>query len=220
MSQTVIVSPSILAADPAHLEQEIRKMEKAGASFIHLDVMDGHFVPAKTFDDSLIRKLRPCSKIVFDVHLMVQDPLRVIPSYCLAGADYVTFHVEACKNLLEARQCIDLIHSFSKQAGIAVKPHTPVEEVFPLWNDLDLLLVMSVEPGKGGQKFLPIALNKLSLAKKQNEKAHCEVLLNVDGGINAETGEACKKAGASVLVAGSYLYGHDDYMERLKGLLQ
>lgn len=214
----MIISPSLLAADKNNLVGEANKMKEAGASFIHIDIMDGHFVPATTWDEGVVKTLRPRCQMVLDTHLMIENPLASVAKYCKAGSDIVTFHLEACKDEEEAKKVIDLIHSLHVKAGVSIKPNTPVEELGPYLASLDLVLVMSVEPGKGGQKFMPSSLDKIAyLSSKKKEKGY-PYLLEVDGGINAETGRLVAKAGAEVLVAGSYLYGKEDYKDRLEAL--
>lgn len=214
----MIVSPSILACDFSHLPEEVSKMEIAGAEFIHLDVMDAVFVPNKTFDASLVATVK--TSAVKDTHLMIVNPIEHIEEYAKAGSDIITFHIEACESEKQIHACIELIHSLGVKAGLSIKPATPVEALDPFLAEIDLALVMSVEPGKGGQKFMESALDKLSYIKAAASKCNPDLLIEVDGGINDVTGRLCAEAGANVLVAGSYLYGHEDYATRLKGLMQ
>ncbi len=212
------IAPSLLSADKKNLKSEILKVEALGAEYIHWDIMDGIFVPNKSFEVSAVKENAKVHKMVNDVHIMVQDPEKVAPEFIKAGADIVTFHYEA----LECPNCcskvIDLIHKKGCKAGISIKPKTKVKVLKELVKEVELVLVMSVEPGKGGQAFIPSALGKIRKLRKWIDKNNLNCLIEVDGGINGETGQKCRKAGADILVAGSYLYGHEDIAKRFETL--
>lgn len=212
------VAPSLLSADKNNLEAEIKKVEALGAEYIHWDIMDGVFVPNTTFEVETVKGLTKCHKMVNDVHIMVANPKKVAMEYVDAGADLVTFHYEAVECPICAGKIIDMLHEKSCKAGISIKPNTKVKVLKELIKKVDLVLVMSVEPGKGGQKFMPSAIKKIKTLRKWIDKQNLNCLIEVDGGINAETSKLCRKAGADILVAGSYLYGHDDIKERMESI--
>lgn len=207
------ISPSLLAADFARLDRELDKIEKGGADWLHLDVMDGVFVPNISFGLSVIQSLRPVTGLTFDVHLMIKDPIRYVADFQKAGADYLTFHLESEG---DPQKTIEAIHRAGMKAGMSIKPGTPAEALLPYLPELELVLVMSVEPGFGGQKFMPECLDKIAAVRAAAPDIH----ISVDGGINGETGARCRKAGADVLVAGSYVFGAEDpaaAIAKLKG---
>ena len=212
------IAPSLLSADKAHLKDEILKVEALGCEYIHWDIMDGIFVPNKSFEVSAVKENAKVHKMVNDVHIMVADPNKVAPEFIEAGADLVTFHFEALECPVCCKKLIDKIHSLGCKAGISIKPKTNVKVLKELVKYVDLVLVMSVEPGKGGQAFIPSALGKIKKLRKWIDKDNLNCLIEVDGGINAETGAKCRKAGVDILVAGSYLYGHDDIKDRVESL--
>ena len=218
--KNVIVSPSILLCDYLHLEKELDKIRNAGCTWIHFDVMDGHFVPSISFGNLFFEKLFAKLDFVKDVHLMVTEPLRFVKQYAKAGADYLTFHYEACKDDKEVMAVIDEIHKNKMKAGISIKPATPVEKIFPFLNKLDLVLVMSVEPGMGGQKFIPATLDKISTLIAEMVEERSSALISVDGGINDVTGKDCLNIGADVLVAGNYLFSADNFKEAYDNLFK
>ena len=211
-----LISPSILSVEKDKIPQAIKEMENNGARWIHFDVMDGKFVPSTTFTLEETRALLKQTRVTKDVHIMVANPKSVVKLYCDAGANYLTFHYEACKDVIEVSSVIDMIHSYGVKAGLSIKPNTDIEAVIPFLNKIDLVLVMSVEPGKGGQAFIPSALKKIKKLRKWIDKRNLNCLIEVDGGINGETGKLCREAGVDILVAGSYLYGHDDIKERFE----
>ena len=212
------IAPSLLSADKEHLKDEIKKVEALGCEYIHWDIMDGIFVPNKSFPVSAVKENAKCHKMVNDVHIMVADPMKVAPEFIEAGADIVTFHYEALDCPVCCGKLIKKIHELGCKAGISIKPKTNVKVLKELVKQVDLVLVMSVEPGKGGQAFIPSALGKIKKLRKWIDKQNLNCLIEVDGGINAETGAKCRKAGVDILVAGSYLYGHDDIKERVESL--
>ncbi len=199
----IFISPSILSADFARLEQECKSLEKCGADWIHCDVMDGNFVPNITFGMPIVRSIRRCVVLPLDVHLMINEPERYVKQFAEAGADIITFHLEATKNVSET---LRLIHACGKKAGISVKPNTPIGAITPYRGLFDLVLIMSVEPGFGGQEFIPSAVEKIRRAKE----LFPNVLVEVDGGINPETSKSVIDAGADVLVAGSAIMSVPD----------
>ena len=218
--KNMIVSPSILVCDYLHLESELEKIKSVGCPWIHLDVMDGHFVPNISFGNIFFEKLFKNLDFVKDVHLMVTDPMSFVKKFAKTGADYLTFHYEACKDDDEVDAIIDEIHKCKMKAGLSIKPSTPVEKVFPFLEKLDLVLIMSVEPGAGGQKFIPETLDKISALIDEIVEVRSKALISVDGGINDITGKDCLNIGADVLVAGNYLFSAENFKERYESLFK
>jgi len=215
----VIIAPSILSADFAKLGEEIKKVEDAGAEWLHFDVMDGHFVPNISFGQPVLEKIHNVHNMINDVHIMISDPFKYAPEFIKKGAQVLTFHYEACKTDKEVFETIDLIHDYGCKAGLSIKPGTSIDKIFPFLYSADLILIMTVEPGFGGQSFIPECLNKVvRLKDKMIQDDIKNVLIEVDGGINETTGKYCAMAGVDVLVAGSYLFGHDDIKERMDKL--
>ena len=198
-----VVSPSILAADFSKLGAELEKIEKAGAQYAHLDVMDGMFVPNMSFGAPVIASIRKTSQIIFDVHLMIVDPQRYVDDFLKAGADIITIHYESCEDPLSV---IRYIKSKEAKAGLAIKPATPAETVFPLLKELDMLLVMTVEPGFGGQKMMPDMLEKVRAIRTYANENGIDIDIEVDGGLTADNTKFATKAGANVIVAGSAVF--------------
>jgi len=215
--KNIIVAPSILSADFANLEKDIIKIEKAGADWVHVDVMDGRFVPNITIGAPVVKSIRKTTKMPFDVHLMIVEPIKYIEDFAKAGSDFITIHAEACENNLE--EIIDLIKSFGIKAGISIKPKTPVEVIKKVLRKIDLVLIMTVEPGFGGQKFMTDCLPKISEVKELIEKENLgHIYIEVDGGINNETAKSAISAGANALVAGNYIYNATDMQKAVNAL--
>lgn len=208
----IYVSPSILSADFANLERDIKRIEDGGADWVHVDVMDGHFVPNITIGVPVVASIRKVTKLPLDVHLMIENPEKYVEPFVKAGADILTFHYECGTDI---KKTIDLIKSFGIKVGLSIKPKTTPDVVFPYLKDLDLLLVMTVEPGFGGQKFMQDCADKIPVIK---EKAPENLIIQVDGGINAETARICMFYGANSLVAGNYIYKSADIKSAIKSL--
>jgi ribulose-phosphate 3-epimerase len=211
----VKIAPSILSADFARLAEEIRDVEQGGADYIHVDVMDGHFVPNITIGPLIVEAIRPITKLPLDVHLMIEQPDRYIPVFAKAGADYLSVHVEACPHL---HRTIHLIKEQGVKAGVVLNPHTPVEMIQHIIDDVDLVLLMTVNPGFGGQKFIPSVLPKIRQVAQLVKERGRFVEIEVDGGINAETARLCMEAGANVLVAGSAIYNERDRAAAIRAI--
>lgn len=215
MSKKVYVAPSLLAADFKNLHKEMLILLQNHVKYLHFDVMDGHFVPNLSFGIPLLEALKPHYAFIYDVHLMVANPEFIAFKFVEAGADIITFHVEAMENDKAILKLINDLKKAKVKVGMSVKPNTPVEILAPYLKHLDLVLIMSVEPGFGGQSFMESALVKIAWLKQERDKANYHYVIEVDGGINDETGALCRAAGADILVAGSYLFGKDDIAERI-----
>ncbi len=212
----LILSPSILAADFSVLGKQIKEVQEAGAQYLHVDVMDGSFVPSISFGMPVISSIRGTSDIIFDVHLMIASPERYIEEFAKCGADIITFHLEAVR---DPGAVIDKIHALGKKAGISIKPATPIEAVLPYLDELDMLLVMTVEPGFGGQAYIPESTERIRQARKFMEERGLSTDIQVDGGITADNVHVVLEAGANVIVAGSAIF-RGDIGQNVKDMLK
>ena len=210
--KNIIVAPSILSADFSDLGKEVREIEKAGADWVHIDVMDGFFVPNITIGPVVIKSLRKITDLIFDVHLMIDNPGQYVESFAEAGSDIITFHIES---LGDPRETIEKIKREGKRAGISVKPGTDIKMIEEYLGEVDMVLVMTVEPGFGGQKFMADMMDKVRFLKERYEG-----IIQVDGGINSENVKMAIEAGATAFVAGTYVFGSDDYAEAIRKLKQ
>lgn len=201
------ISPSILSSDYGNLSSELKRMEACGADMLHIDVMDGHFVPNITLGAPIVKCIRKSSTLPFDVHLMISDPYKYIPDFVNAGSDIITFHAEADSDI---EKTIDLILASGKKAGLSVKPKTPVEAVYPYLDKLSMVLVMTVEPGFGGQLFMEDMMPKVSAVRSEIDRRGLDVDIQVDGGINKDTISIAAKAGANVFVSGNAIFSSDN----------
>jgi len=214
-----ILAPSILSADFRHLEEDMLAVEQAGAEWLHIDVMDGHFVPSISFGMPVIKAIRPVSNIVFDVHLMITEPIRYIEEFADCGADMITIHLEACSDVAAT---IEKIHGKGVKAGLSIKPGTPVEALVPYLDKVEMILVMCVEPGFGGQKYIESSTDKIRAVRRMIEERNLPVHVQVDGGIHIGNVSMILEAGANIIVAGSAVFGDDPkaraaaFMEQLR----
>ncbi len=213
MNNRIIISPSILSADFVNLERDIKKVEEAGADWIHVDVMDGHFVPNITIGIPVVKAIKRIARVPLDVHLMIENPDKYVVAFAKAGADIITFHYEATEE--NTTNVIQLIKSCGKKVGLSIKPKTSQERLYPYLNDIDMALIMTVEPGFGGQEFMHHCAMKIP---KIREKVEDKFIIQVDGGINNITSKVCTSLGANSLVAGSYIYGSNDINQAIRSL--
>ncbi|BAQ10472.1 ribulose-phosphate 3-epimerase [Bacillus sp. OxB-1] len=207
------IAPSILSADFSKLAEEVKEVEAAGAELIHIDVMDGHFVPNITMGPIVVEALRPVTKLPLDVHLMIENPDAYIEAFADAGADYITVHVEACRHL---HRTLQLIRSKGVKSGVVLNPHTPVETILHVLDEVDMVLFMTVNPGFGGQKFIHSVIPKVKQLADIIKERELSIEIEIDGGINEETIIPCVEAGATIFVAGSAIYNAPDRAEALQ----
>ena len=211
------IAPSILAADFSKLAEEVKCVDSLGADYIHIDVMDGHFVPNITVGPGIVKCLRPHTELPFDVHLMIENPDQYIKDFKEAGADIITVHVEACRHL---HRTLQLIKQYEMQCGVVLNPHTPLEMIKHVLQEVDWILIMSVNPGFGGQTFIPDSLNKIATLNQWRQEQNLSYVIEVDGGVNEETARLCEEAGADVVVAGSAVFNAVDRqlaIQKIKG---
>lgn len=213
----VFIAPSILSANFLHLEKEIKEVENAGAEYLHFDVMDGHFVNNISFGLPVLESIHASHSMINDVHIMISEPLKYAQRFFEAGADILTFHYEVASKEEDIMKLIDIAHKCKKKIGISIKPNTEVESIFPYIDKVDLILIMSVEPGFGGQLFNENCLPKIRVLREIIDKNNYKTLIEVDGGINKETAKLCKEAGVDILVAGSYVF-KENKKERISSL--
>ena len=215
------VSPSLLSANFASLKEDLMKVESC-CEMIHLDVMDGSFVPNISFGIPVIKSIRNATNLFFDTHLMITHPKKYIHEFAISGSDSITFHLEACNDLEELIETIELIKKENKKVGISIKPNTPVETIYSLLlrEDIDLVLIMSVEPGFGGQKFMKNSLPKIRELRKFIDENKLNTLIEVDGGIQSETAALVIEAGVDILVSGSYLFNSENFAKSVESICQ